>query len=77
MFSHPTLPCSAQCVEYLGNLFRLQLEAPPHWTDYQAGEHLLRTLLFIHLDSPAEKLSLAVQMMVKLYALVREEIWTE
>lgn len=37
----------------------------------QVGEHLLRELLFIHLEHPADKLQLAVQMMVKLYALVR------
>ncbi len=36
----------------------------------QVGEHLLRTLLFIHLDKPADKLQLAMQMLIKLYALV-------
>jgi hypothetical protein len=36
----------------------------------QVGEYLLRTLLFIHLDHPADKLQLAIQMLLKLYALV-------
>lgn len=62
-----------QCVEYLGNLFRVQLEVPQRMTDYQAGEYLLRTLLFIHLDHPADKLNLAVHMMVKLYALANSQ----
>lgn len=36
----------------------------------QVGEQLLRDLLFIHLDQPADKLQLTVQMLLKLYALV-------
>ncbi len=36
----------------------------------QVGEQLLRDLVFIHLDSPADKLQLTVQMLLKLYALV-------
>lgn len=35
------------------------------------GEVLLRENLFIHLDNPADKLQLALQMLLKLYALVR------
>jgi DNA-directed RNA polymerase I subunit RPA2 len=60
----------AACIEYLGSLFRAALDAPPRRTDYQVGEMLLRELLFIHLDQPADKLQLAVQMLLKLYALV-------
>ncbi|EFN59491.1 hypothetical protein CHLNCDRAFT_138110, partial [Chlorella variabilis] len=57
------------CVEYLGRLFRATLDAPDRKTDYQVGEQLLRDLLFIHLDQPADKLQLTVQMLLKLYAL--------
>ncbi|KAL4859361.1 DNA-directed RNA polymerase I subunit 2 [Chlorella vulgaris] len=59
----------AQCVEYLGNLFRAVLDAPARKTDHQVGEQLLRELLLIHLDQPADKLQLVVQMLLKLYAL--------
>ncbi|PSC76790.1 DNA-directed RNA polymerase I subunit 2 isoform X1 [Micractinium conductrix] len=59
----------AACVEYLGNLFRSALDAPPRKTDFQVGEQLLRELLFIHLEAPADKLALAVQMLLKLFAL--------
>jgi len=33
----PLSCCSAQCVEYLGNLFRVALDAPARKTDYQVG----------------------------------------
>lgn len=42
-------------------------------THLQVGEQLLRDLLFIHLDEPADKLQLTVQMLLKLYALVSRE----
>ena len=127
------------CVEYLGNLFRVAMDAPARKTDYQVGgcwmgredgtewvgrrvvhcgcwlapehfaavpelrqalpaclavwgppvsllatynrallggclpqigEQLLRDLLFIHLDQPADKLQLTCQMLLKLFALV-------
>ena len=58
-----------QCVEYLGSLFRVALDFPDRKSDLEAGEHLLRNFLFIHLDSGADKLSLAYQMLLKLYAL--------
>ena len=123
----------AACVEYLGNLFRSALDAPPRKTDFQVGgrgclhnrrssggdsgsaaaarerhrgvlrppallhicrpfrqallrppppplnaaqvgEQLLRELLFIHLEAPADKLALAVQMLLKLFALV-SSLW--
>lgn len=57
-------------MEYLGNLFRAVLDAPARKTDHQVGEQLLRELLLIHLDQPADKLQLVVQMLLKLYALV-------
>lgn len=63
----------AQCVEYLGSLFRATLDAPARKTDHQVGEQLLRELLFIHLDAPAEKLQLTVQMLLKLYALADKQ----
>jgi len=59
-----------QCIEYLGSLFRVALDLPNRMTDMQVGDHLLRTQLFIHLDSPGDKLQLAYQMLLKLYALV-------
>jgi hypothetical protein len=108
------------CVEYLGNLFRVAMDAPARKTDYQVGtwvgawvgwkdctewvggqvvvvdagghlyhylpltivpcwlaifllqigEQLLRDLLFIHIDQPADKLQLTCQMLLKLFALV-------
>lgn len=59
----------AQCVEYLGSLFRVTLDLPARKTDLQVGEYLLRENLFIHLDKSADKLQLGIHMLLKLYAL--------
>lgn len=59
-----------QCLEYLGANFKVVLDLPARTTDLQAGEHLLRHYVFIHLSKPADKLNLLVQMLHKLYALV-------
>jgi DNA-directed RNA polymerase I subunit RPA2 len=63
------LKTKAQCLEYLGSMFRVALDVPEHKSDYETGEHLLSTLCFIHLDSPSDKAALAIQMFLKLYAL--------
>lgn len=60
----------AQCLEYLGSLFRVAFDLPERKTDYQVGEHLLRTQLFIHLEAAGDKLQLGIHMLLKLYALV-------
>ena len=65
----------AQCVEYLGSLFRVALDLPERKTDLQVGEYLLRTQLFIHLEGAGDKLQLAYQMLLKLYALVSFLRW--
>lgn len=63
----------AQCVEYLGSLFRVALDLPERLTDMHAGEELLRNYMFIHLDRQADKLQLAYQMLLKLYALCNHQ----
>lgn len=62
-----------QCVEYLGSLFRVALDIPDRRTDGEAGEYLLKNFFFIHLTSGAEKLNLAYQMLLKLYALANKQ----
>ncbi|KAL6767395.1 hypothetical protein ACKKBF_B35095 [Auxenochlorella protothecoides x Auxenochlorella symbiontica] len=63
----------AQCLEYLGGLFRVALSVPARKTDYQVGELLLRENLFIHVEHPADKLQLGLQMLLKLYALANRQ----
>lgn len=67
------LQTKAQCVEYLGGLFRIALNVPTWKTNYQVGEELLQENLFVHLDKPHDKLLLATQMLLKLYALANRQ----
>lgn len=59
-----------QCLEYLGSLFRVVLDAEEAKTNFEVGSDLIRDNLFIHLDDGRDKLCLAYQMIAKLYALV-------
>jgi DNA-directed RNA polymerase I subunit RPA2 len=59
----------AQCLEFLGEHFRVALDLPAGRSNAEVGEHLLRDCLFVHLTSPGDKLSLGLQMLIKLYAL--------
>ncbi|EIE18402.1 beta and beta-prime subunits of DNA dependent RNA-polymerase, partial [Coccomyxa subellipsoidea C-169] len=59
----------AQCLEYLGSLFRGAIEATAHLTDMQAGEMLLREHVLIHLSAPADKLGALLAMTAKLFSL--------
>jgi len=63
------LHTKAQCVEYLGSLFKVALDLPESRSDLAAGDFLLRNYLFIHLENGSDKLSVAYQMLLKLYAL--------
>lgn len=71
------LQTRVQCVEYLGSLFRVALDLPERKTDFQVGEHLLHNLLFIHLENMADKLQLAYQMLLKLYALANRQCYED
>lgn len=64
------LATKAQCVEYLGNHFRVVLAASSRLSDYNVGQQLLMEYMFIHLENAADKYLLLIQMLHKLYALV-------
>ena len=61
-----------QALAYLGEHFRLQLEADPWETNERVGERLLAEHIFVHIppDNKEDKFNLLVFMMQKLYALV-------
>ena len=61
-----------QALAYLGEHFRLQLDADPWETNEQVGERLLAEHIFVHIpcDNKEDKFNLLVFMMQKLYALV-------
>ncbi|GJJ07336.1 hypothetical protein Clacol_001537 [Clathrus columnatus] len=59
-----------QCLEYLGDKFRVVLNLPEDWTNKQVGYWLLNKLVLVHLEHPRDKFRLLLFMLRKLYALV-------
>jgi DNA-directed RNA polymerase I subunit RPA2 len=44
-----------QCLEYLGDKFRVVLNLPEDWTNAAQGAWLLRKMILVHLETPREK----------------------
>lgn len=44
-----------QCLEYLGDKFRVVLGLPEDWTNKAVGIWLIERMVLVHLDSPREK----------------------
>ncbi|KAJ7591468.1 hypothetical protein C8J56DRAFT_1014091 [Mycena floridula] len=59
-----------QCLEYLGDKFRVILNLPDDWTNKEMGEWLLKKLVLVHLDSSRDKYRMLLFMLRKLYSLV-------
>ena len=49
------LKTSEQCLEYLGDKFRVVLNMPEDWTDAALGRSLLQKVVLVHLESPRDK----------------------
>lgn len=47
-----------QCLEYLGDKFRVVLGMPEDWTNKALGIWLIQKLVLVHLDSPRDKFRL-------------------
>jgi len=62
-----------QCLEYLGDKFRVVMRAPEDWSNAQVGEDLINRLVLTHLELPRDKYRLLVFMVRKLYAFVAGE----
>ncbi|KAI0043458.1 beta and beta-prime subunits of DNA dependent RNA-polymerase [Auriscalpium vulgare] len=65
-----SLSTSDQCLEYLGDKFRVVLGLPEDWTNLAVGAWLLRKLVLVHLDSSRDKFRMLLFMLRKLYAIV-------
>ncbi|TFK72054.1 beta and beta-prime subunits of DNA dependent RNA-polymerase [Pluteus cervinus] len=65
-----TMHTGDQCLEYLGDKFRVVLGMPEDWTNAALGAWLLQKMVLVHLDSPREKFRMLLFMLRKLYALV-------
>ncbi|KAM3161186.1 DNA-directed RNA polymerase subunit beta [Lachancea thermotolerans] len=63
-----------QVLQYLGDKFRVVLQASPDATDFQVGEELLKRIVLVHLgDSNEDKSRMLLFMIRKLYSLVAGE----
>ena len=54
-FKSYSLYTGDQCLEYLGDKFRVVLGMPEDWTNKALGVWLIEKLVLVHLDSPRDK----------------------
>lgn len=57
-FKSYSLYTGEQCLEYLGDKFRVVLGMPEDWTNKALGVWLIEKLVLVHLDSPRDKFRL-------------------
>ncbi|KDN44902.1 DNA-directed RNA polymerase I polypeptide 2 [Tilletiaria anomala UBC 951] len=69
-FKNYKLYSGAQCLEYLGDKFRVVMGAPEDWENIAVGARFIEQVVLIHLDSPREKFRMLVHMIRKLYSFV-------
>jgi DNA-directed RNA polymerase I subunit RPA2 len=50
-----TMHTGEQCLEYLGDKFRVVLNTPDDWANGIVGAWLISKMVLVHLDSPREK----------------------
>jgi DNA-directed RNA polymerase I subunit RPA2 len=50
-----SLHSSDQCLDYLGDKFRVVLGLPEDWTNSAVGTWLVRKLILVHLEAPRDK----------------------
>ncbi|KAF8341495.1 beta and beta-prime subunits of DNA dependent RNA-polymerase [Cantharellus anzutake] len=64
---------SEQCLDFLGEKFRVVLRLPLDWTNRQVGEALIKKVVLVHLDDHRDKYRLLLFMIRKLFAVVSHE----
>ncbi|OBZ70224.1 putative DNA-directed RNA polymerase I subunit RPA2 [Grifola frondosa] len=69
-FKMYTLYTGDQCLQYLGDKFRVVVNMPEDWTNQAIGAWLIQKLVLVHLESPREKFRMLLFMLRKLYSLV-------
>ncbi|KAJ3502234.1 hypothetical protein NLJ89_g8979 [Agrocybe chaxingu] len=69
-FKMYTMHTGEQCLEYLGDKFRVILNLPEDWSNAAQGAWLLQKMVLVHLDSPRDKFRMLIFMLRKLYATV-------
>ena len=53
-----TMHTGEQCLEYLGDKFRVVLNLPEDWSNAAQGAWLIRKMILVHLESPRDKFRL-------------------
>ncbi|WVF65732.1 hypothetical protein IAT40_000464 [Kwoniella sp. CBS 6097] len=64
------LQTGEQCLDYLGEKFRIVLNCPDDWNNIQVGSYLLSKVVLVHLPNPRDKFRMLIFMLRKLYSLV-------
>ncbi|KAL7282695.1 hypothetical protein ACG7TL_004169 [Trametes sanguinea] len=59
-----------QCLQYLGDKFRVVVNLPEDWTNQAIGVWLINKVVLVHLQNPRDKFRMLLFMLRKLYALV-------
>ncbi|RDX55403.1 beta and beta-prime subunits of DNA dependent RNA-polymerase [Lentinus brumalis] len=59
-----------QCLQYLGDKFRVVVNMPEDWTNQAIGVWLINKVVLVHLQNPREKFRMLLFMLRKLYAVV-------
>ncbi|KAI3616522.1 dna-directed rna polymerase i polypeptide 2 [Moniliophthora roreri] len=65
-----TMRTGDQCLEYLGDKFRVVLGVSHDWTNAAVGAYLLQKLVLVHVENPRDKYRMLLFMLRKLYSLV-------
>ncbi|PPR02656.1 hypothetical protein CVT24_002139 [Panaeolus cyanescens] len=69
-FKTYSLHTGDQCLEYLGDKFRVILNLPEDWSNAAQGAWLIQKLVLVHLQSPRDKFRMLLFMLRKLYSTV-------
>ncbi|WVR09206.1 hypothetical protein IAU60_006268 [Kwoniella sp. DSM 27419] len=64
------LQTGEECLDYLGEKFRIVLNCPDDWNNIQVGSFLLSKVVLVHLPNPRDKFRMLIFMLRKLYSLV-------
>ncbi|TCD63877.1 hypothetical protein EIP91_004817 [Steccherinum ochraceum] len=59
-----------QCLEYLGDRFRVVLGLPDDWSNKALGTWVINKMVLVHLGDPREKFRMLIFMLRKLFAVV-------
>ena len=54
-FKRYTMHTGDQCLEYLGDKFRIVLNLPEDWSNTAQGAWLIQKMILVHLESPRDK----------------------